>query len=84
MRNSDEAFLHLLKSTDCHTIVYSSERKTRVLDLRRLRPDIQFIEIPSLSDMMAGETIAYPYETTFEEQENKVSFIIHSSGTTGT
>lgn len=84
MRNSDEAFLHLLKSTDCHTIVYGAERKTRVLDLRRLRPDIQFVEIPSLSEMMAVEIIAYPYETTFEEQENKISFIIHSSGTTGT
>lgn len=82
-RNSDEAFLHLLKVTDCQKFVYTSERKNRVFDIKKLSPDLEIVEMPSLREMLEGQAPPYPFEKTFEAEEDNVALIIHSSGTTG-
>jgi len=82
-RNSDDAFLFLLKATECSKFVYSAERKLKVLDIKKNRPELEILEIPSLAEMLESETGMYPYNKTFEEAEDEVSVIIHSSGTTG-
>ncbi|KAJ9194745.1 hypothetical protein DTO164E3_7166 [Paecilomyces variotii] len=82
-RNSDDAFLHLLKATECNKFICGPERKARVLDVKKLRPDLEVIEIPSLAEMLASETQHYPYDRTYEEAEDEPCLIIHSSGTTG-
>ncbi|KAL1969482.1 hypothetical protein VTN77DRAFT_8920 [Rasamsonia byssochlamydoides] len=82
-RNSDDAFLHLLKATDCQKFVYGAERKNRVFDIKKLRPDLEIVEIPSLSEMIEGQSPLYPYDKTYDEEEDKIAFVIHSSGTTG-
>ena len=82
-RNSDDAFLHLLKATECNKFICGPERKARVLDVKKLRPDLEVIEIPSLAEMLASETQHYPYNRTYEEAEDEPCLIIHSSGTTG-
>lgn len=53
------------------------------MEIRNNRPDLEILEIPSLDEMLESETSLYPYNKTFEEAEDEVSFIIHSSGTTG-
>ncbi|KAL2004119.1 hypothetical protein VTN02DRAFT_6583 [Thermoascus thermophilus] len=82
-RNSDEAFQFLLTATECSKFLYSPERKLKVLEIKNNRPNLELLEVPSLDEMLEGETSVYPYTKTFEEAEDEVSFIIHSSGTTG-
>jgi phenylacetate-coenzyme A ligase PaaK-like adenylate-forming protein len=40
-------------------------------------------EIPSLDSMLTGDTVRYPYTRLFEEEEDQVSVVMHTSGTTG-
>lgn len=54
------------------------------MQIRKLRPDLDIMRLPSLDEMMKSEITPYPLPSTFEELENVTSFIIHSSGTTGT
>ncbi|KAL1885457.1 putative NRPS-like protein biosynthetic cluster [Paecilomyces lecythidis] len=82
-RNSDDAFLHLLKATECSKFVCGVERKARILDIKKLKPDLEIIEIPSLAEMLANEAQHYPYNRTYEEVKDETCLIIHSSGTTG-
>lgn len=82
-RNSDEASRHVFNATECSKLVYSEERLQKESDLKKAMPDLQALEIPSLQEMLTGDTEVYPCEKTFEEAENEVCFIIHSSGTTG-
>ncbi|KAJ9237119.1 putative nonribosomal peptide synthetase [Paecilomyces variotii] len=82
-RNSDEAFRHLFKATGCSKLVYGAERQQKMLDLKNAIPGLQALEVPSLQEMLAGNATVYPFRKTYEEAENEVCYIIHSSGTTG-
>lgn len=72
-----------MKATDCQKFIYGSERKHRVFDIKKLSPDLQIVEMPSLWEMIEGQAPPYPFEKTYEEEEDNVALIIHSSGTTG-
>jgi acyl-CoA synthetase (AMP-forming)/AMP-acid ligase II len=82
-RNSKEAFLHLLQVTQCRKFICSAEKRQKVLELSNFTEALQVSEIPSLDEMLSSEVVAYNYRNTYEEDKDKVSFVIHSSGTTG-
>ncbi|KAH8703509.1 NRPS-like enzyme [Talaromyces proteolyticus] len=82
-RNSEPAFLHLLKETGCYKFVYSPERYKVVHDLQRVRKNIQSWEVPPLWEMIGYTGNAYPCVREYNDAEDDTSIIIHSSGTTG-
>jgi nucleoside-diphosphate-sugar epimerase/acyl-CoA synthetase (AMP-forming)/AMP-acid ligase II len=84
-RNSDEAQLHLLKATDCSKFFFSEERSARVLEIQGLSPGLEIFQVPSLKTIIGDETglRPYPFTASYEEVENEIICIIHSSGTTG-
>lgn len=84
-RNSDEAFLHLLKETACNKFFFSEEKNARVLEIQALNPSLKTFEVPTVKAMMNDEAglRIYPYHKDYFEVENQTSCIIHSSGTTG-
>lgn len=55
-----------------------------MLDIKKLRPDLEILEIPSLSEILESETELYPFNKNYGEAEDDICLIIHSSGTTGT
>ncbi len=83
-RNSDEAHVHLLQATSPVAFLYTPEFKGKVQALRVQYPKMNIFEIPSLDSMLAGDAQHYPYTKSFEEEEDQVSVVMHTSGTTGT
>ncbi|PWY86755.1 NRPS-like enzyme [Aspergillus heteromorphus CBS 117.55] len=82
-RLSDDAYQHILTSTDCHTFLYTPEKQRRVAEIQTFRRNTAFYEVPSLEDLLSTPAQPYPYNKTFTEAEDDVAIIIHSSGTTG-
>lgn len=68
-------------------MLFSPEKNPRVSELKSVFEGMDFWEVPSLADILddkEGEGLNhYPLSKTYEEIEDEVAFIIHSSGTTG-
>ncbi|KAJ5947051.1 acetyl-CoA synthetase-like protein [Penicillium verhagenii] len=84
-RNADEAHIYLLKATHCTKFFFAEERSTRVLELKELNSDLGIFQVPSLKLMLADENglTSYPIKKSYNDVEDTVTCIIHSSGTTG-
>lgn len=84
-RLSDEAYEHIFNSTICKRMLFSQEKKHKISELRPVLPAMDFLEVPSFMDILGDEEGLnhYPLEKTYDEIEDEVAFIIHSSGTTG-
>lgn len=83
-RLSDDAYQHILNATDCHAFFYTPDKQRRVSEIQALRPDTVFHEVPSIAELFSTSAQPYPYTKTYQEAEDDVAIIIHSSGTTGT
>lgn len=53
-------------------------------EIQAFRPDTAFHEVPSIAELFSTTAQPYPYTKTYQEAEDDVAIIIHSSGTTGT
>lgn len=82
-RNSDEAYVHLLRTTSPAAFLYTPEFKNKVQALRVHYPEMKAFEVPSWDYMLAGETQHYPHTKSFDEEEDRVTLVMHTSGTTG-
>ena len=84
-KNSDEAQLYLLHETKCNRFFYTAERERNVAELKQLRPELNIIELPALDAIWEGEegSCFYPFTQSYEEAEDEVFLIVHSSGSTG-
>ncbi|KAI9368851.1 hypothetical protein BJX61DRAFT_550058 [Aspergillus egyptiacus] len=82
-RLSDEAYQHVLDATNCHRMVFSRETLRRTMEIKAFRPETTYVEVPSTTELLDAETKPYPFTKSYDEMEDVVSFIIHSSGTTG-
>ncbi|KAJ5670286.1 acetyl-CoA synthetase-like protein [Penicillium maclennaniae] len=84
-RNSDEAQLHLLKVSECSKFFFSEERSSRVFEIQGLCSGLEIFQMPSLQKMLEDETGLrhYPFTRSYQDAEDDVACIIHSSGTTG-
>ncbi|KAJ5736726.1 acetyl-CoA synthetase-like protein [Penicillium malachiteum] len=84
-RNSDEAYIHLLKATNCTKFFFNEDRSTRVMEIKNLYPDLKIFQVPATSTILTESSglKSYPYNKTFDEVETDNCCIIHSSGTTG-
>ncbi|GLA50743.1 putative NRPS-like protein biosynthetic cluster [Aspergillus niger] len=84
-KNSDEAQLYLLDETKCNRFFYSAERERKAAELKQLRPDLNTFELPALDVILKGEEGLrfYSFTQTYEEAEDKVFLVVHSSGSTG-
>jgi len=65
-------------------MLFSHERSSRVSELKSSIA-IDSIKVLSITEILEDThgLDHYPFEKTFDEIEDKVAFIIHSSGTTG-
>jgi phenylacetate-coenzyme A ligase PaaK-like adenylate-forming protein len=84
-RNSDEAFGHLLKVTNCSKFFFSEERQTRSLEIKALFSALDVFRVPAVKTILNDECGLrhYAYTKSFSDAENDTICIIHSSGTTG-
>lgn len=84
-RLSDEAYKHIFDSTNCKRMLFSQEKAHKISELVPVLPEMNFLEVPSFIDSLddEGGLNHYPLEKTYEEIEDEVAFMIHSSGTTG-
>ncbi|KIW17956.1 hypothetical protein PV08_05151 [Exophiala spinifera] len=82
-RNGLDAHKHLVKETQCKHFFFGEEQRLRINVLKDGLEHVQFCEIPSLNDMLHGESKMYPFDKTFEQVSHEPVVIIHSSGTTG-
>ncbi|KAL4966026.1 putative NRPS-like enzyme [Aspergillus stella-maris] len=83
-RLSDDAYQHLLTVVDCNTFFYTKEKQRRVSEIQGFRQHTAFYEVPLSDDILAAHgSIQYPWNRSYEESEDEMALIIHSSGTTG-
>ncbi|KAL4794339.1 hypothetical protein BDV19DRAFT_390398 [Aspergillus venezuelensis] len=82
-RNSTTAHVRLFEMTGCSKLAVSVEKGYIADEICSEAPDVQRAEVPSFLDLISGDCKAYPFEITYEEIENEVAFIAHSSDTTG-
>ena len=66
-------------------MLFSQERNPRVSELKGIFQGMNFWQVPSMADILDDEEGLnhYPLSKTYEEIEDEVAFMIHSSGTTG-
>ncbi|KAK6386277.1 putative NRPS-like protein biosynthetic cluster [Exophiala oligosperma] len=65
-------------------IVHGLENEDSVREIKKASPDEVVIhQIPSLDDMLCHGATPFPFETTYEAEEDTIVAIFHSSGTTG-
>lgn len=84
-RNTHEMHSHLLKETDCSTILHAEGINISAMlgpacDGRKIHA------IPSLEDLISAEAEPpkhYPYNKTFEEAKDEQYLVVHTSGSTG-
>ncbi|RAL04515.1 acetyl-CoA synthetase-like protein [Aspergillus ibericus CBS 121593] len=84
-KNSNEAQLYLLDETKCNRFFYSVERERKATELKQLRPELDLFQLPSLDDILESEEgiRPYPFTQSYDEAEDEVFLIVHSSGSTG-
>ncbi|KAE8152317.1 hypothetical protein BDV25DRAFT_170593 [Aspergillus avenaceus] len=82
-RLSDEAYKHILGATGCRMLFYSSDKERMIAGMKKYLPGVSFCEVPATAEVLEAISETYPFTKTFEEVEDEVSCIIHSSGTTG-
>ena len=80
-RNSVEGQRHLIKSTNCVKFLHGAESKADVESLRNDQTNFESIQIPTLEELLNGETELYNDISTGDPYET--SIIIHTSGSTG-
>lgn len=83
-RNSQAAHVRLFEMTGCSKLCYSAEKQQNADEICAAASHVVSMGIPSFADMVAQESRPYPFTGTIEDVQNKVAFIAHSSGTTGT
>lgn len=66
-------------------MLFSREKTHKISELVPVLPEMNFLGVPSFTDILddKGGLNYYPLEKTYEEIEDEVAFMIHSSGTTG-
>lgn len=66
-------------------MLFSQEKTHKISELVPVLPQMNFLGVPSFTDILddEGGLNYYPLEKTYEEIEDEVAFMIHSSGTTG-
>lgn len=74
---------HLVKVVGYQHLVYTPEREATAIELKTTHDGMRLCTIPSLEEMIQSTTKPYPFDTTFEKEENTKIVIMHSSGTTG-
>ncbi|PYH43451.1 NRPS-like enzyme [Aspergillus saccharolyticus JOP 1030-1] len=82
-RLSDEGYKHILTGMKCEKFFYTPDKQRRVSEIQAVHPSTKPFEVPSLTEFLESESSPYPFEKTFNEAEDEVAIIIHSSGTTG-
>ncbi|KAL4979073.1 hypothetical protein BDW66DRAFT_117215 [Aspergillus desertorum] len=82
-RLSDDAYQHVFNATNCHIVLFTPETQRRIMEIKAFRPDTVYLEAPITAGLLSSNPQNYPFTTPYSAMENKVAFIIHSSGTTG-
>jgi thioester reductase-like protein len=89
-RLATEAYVALLEKTDCTRIVTTAQFAGAVSDIRKFRPVLDsFPLIPASTYVRGSSSPSSPYpgrfqrETELADEAGCISFIIHSSGSTG-
>ena len=82
-RNAVPTNASLLEQTRCSKFFHSSEMKPVIESVREAVETLEYVEVPSLEEMLDGESQPYPYSETFETAKRNPVVIIHSSGSTG-
>ncbi|PLB54119.1 NRPS-like enzyme [Aspergillus steynii IBT 23096] len=83
-RLSNDAYEHILNVTGCKTFFFSTKFERRVSEIKELRPDTLYKEVPGVGDIVKAMGVQpHPFSKSFEEAEDQAALIIHSSGTTG-
>ena len=83
-RNAIPTNISLLEQTRCKKFLHSNEMKPIIRGLQERMENIESVEVPSLEEMLEGESQRYQYNETFESAERNPIVILHSSGSTGT
>ena len=76
----------MLDETKCTRFFYSAERERKAIELKQLRPELHLFQLPSLDAILESTEgfRSYPFTQSYEEVEDEVFLIVHSSGSTGT
>lgn len=81
VRNSQDGHRNLLKRTGCTKFLHSTEMKAEVLAMETPEMAIKAYEVPSLEDLMQGDSEEFIGHVSNDPNETVV--IIHTSGSTG-
>ena len=82
-RNALPNTVSLLEVTGCKVLFYSGPLEEQAIALSKLIQDLIVIQVPSLEDMVNGNTKTYPYTKTWEDAKDDTVMIVHTSGSTG-
>ncbi|KAF4553644.1 AMP-binding enzyme-like protein 20 [Elsinoe fawcettii] len=82
-RNSVEGQRSLLKATDCHKFLHSTELKKQVLAIKDSELRIETYQIPEFEEILAQHEGSQHYDGKESNDPNEPAIIIHTSGSTG-
>lgn len=75
--------ISLLKVTDCKVLFFSASMNKQAVALSELVPALTIIQVPTLEELVNSSAENYPYTKTWEEANDDVVLIVHTSGSTG-
>ncbi|KAL3473530.1 hypothetical protein BJX99DRAFT_272294 [Aspergillus californicus] len=82
-RLSNEAYNHVYDATATKVLLFSPAKEHLVTGLTGPAQAIRSLKVPTAEEMLDGTGVHYDLTRTYEEMEDKVAFMLHSSGTTG-
>ena len=73
----------LLEQTECSKFFVSPEMLPKAQELQAKGTHLDIHEVPSLDDLIHGDSKLYAFQQTFEEARWNPVMVLHSSGSTG-
>ncbi|KAL9598405.1 MAG: hypothetical protein Q9219_004495 [cf. Caloplaca sp. 3 TL-2023] len=81
---TDEAQVHLLRSTDCRAFVCSNSFEDKASALVQNYREIPVVTAPALHDLLdEGSNVPFAYAKSWAEAQSDPWIVFHTSGTTG-
>ncbi|KAL2043853.1 hypothetical protein N7G274_003373 [Stereocaulon virgatum] len=82
-RNAIPTNVSLLQQTRCIRLFHSVEMRPVIEGVQGTVEQLECVEVPSLDQMLEGESQHYPFNETFDIAKRNPIVILHSSGSTG-
>ena len=83
VRNSESMNISLLDQMTCDKFFCTAEFTVQINNIKKMRPGLQVMTIPSFDEMVASPAEHYVFDKSWAEAQDEHILICHTSGSTG-